>query len=45
MAYAPPWAFTSAWKYQVMKKPIAVNTSTSGRAAAAQRGAIPYRGR
>ena len=41
VAYAPPWALTSALKAIVTMNPIAVMTMTSGRAALAQSGAIP----
>ena len=45
VAYAPPCASTLAWKTRVMRKAIAVKTSTRGRTARAHWGAIPYRGR
>ena len=41
VAYAPPWASTSARKWIVTTKVTAVKTSTSGRLARAQSGAIP----
>ena len=41
VAYAPPWASTSARKMSVTTKAIAVKTRTSGRVARAQSGAMP----
>ncbi len=41
VAYAPPWALTSAWKMTVTMKAMTVNTRTSGRRARAHAGAMP----
>ena len=41
VAYAPPCASTLASKISVMRKAIAVKTSTRGRTARAHWGAIP----
>ena len=41
VAYAPPCASTSASKTSVTRNAIAVKTSTSGRTARAQSGAMP----
>ena len=41
VAYAPPWASTSASKTRVMTKPMAVKTSTRGRTARVHSGAMP----
>ncbi len=45
VAYAPPCLSTLASNSQVTRKAIAVSTSTIGRTARAQCGAMPYRGR
>ena len=45
VAYAPPWASTSARKASVMPNEVSANTSTSGRMCRVQSGAMPYRGR
>ncbi len=45
VAYAPPWASTSAWKTIVMRKAVPVKTSTIGRTARDQDGAMPNLGR
>lgn len=41
VAYAPPWASTSASKIQVTRKATRVKTMTIGRTARAQCGAMP----
>src|SRR6185312_3107427 len=45
VAYAPPCASTLAEKTTVITNATVVKTSTSGRTARAQVGAMPYRGR
>ena len=41
VAYAPPWASTSARKMMVTAKATPVKTSTSGRTARVHSGAMP----
>jgi hypothetical protein len=41
VAYAPPWASTSALNSQVIRNPTAVNARTSGRTARAHPEAMP----
>ena len=41
VAYAPPWASTSARKMIVTAKATPTNTSTSGRTARVHSGAMP----
>jgi hypothetical protein len=41
VAYAPPWASTSALNMMVMRNVMAVNNVTSGRVARVHSGAIP----
>jgi hypothetical protein len=45
VAYAPPWASTSALNSSVTTTAMVKKTSTSGRVARAQSGAMPYGGR